>query len=190
MPKLSPHVLPAYRRHKQSGQAVVTLNGKDFLLGRFGTPASREAYNRATGQWLAAGRQVPQAEQSITVVEVMAAFWQHAQTYYRKADASHTSEAENFRQAMIPLRETYGRTAAVDFGPLALKVVRDHMITAKGWCRPRLFAVSLLPPLRLRRRLPLGPRFGDGFLGDGDEVPQRVPHPVHAGGRFGDRCHF
>ena len=43
MPKLIQNKLPAYRRHKASGRAVVTLNGKDFYLGPHGTVASRVA---------------------------------------------------------------------------------------------------------------------------------------------------
>jgi hypothetical protein len=34
--------VPSYRRHKPSKQAVVTLYGKDFYLGRYGTKESRE----------------------------------------------------------------------------------------------------------------------------------------------------
>jgi hypothetical protein len=32
MPRLRTGV-PKYRKHKQSGQAIVTLNGRDYLLG-------------------------------------------------------------------------------------------------------------------------------------------------------------
>jgi hypothetical protein len=32
--------VPKYRRHKPSGQAVVTLSGKDFYLGKWNTKAS------------------------------------------------------------------------------------------------------------------------------------------------------
>ena len=31
MPNLKEGQLPKYRLHKQSGQAIVTLNGRDFL---------------------------------------------------------------------------------------------------------------------------------------------------------------
>ena len=41
MPKLSVDKLPAYRRHKARGLAVVTLSGMDFYLGPYGTSASR-----------------------------------------------------------------------------------------------------------------------------------------------------
>jgi len=36
---------PLYRLHRMSGQAVATLNGKDYYLGRFGTSASRQRYD-------------------------------------------------------------------------------------------------------------------------------------------------
>jgi hypothetical protein len=44
---------PTYRKHKGSGQAVVTLNGRDIYLGKYGTKASRDEYNRSIGEWLA-----------------------------------------------------------------------------------------------------------------------------------------
>jgi hypothetical protein len=44
---------PSYRLHKPSGQAVVTFSGKDHYLGRFGSPESREAYDRLVAEWLA-----------------------------------------------------------------------------------------------------------------------------------------
>jgi hypothetical protein len=37
---------PSYRHHKPSGQAVVTLDGRDFHLGRPGSPESRAEYDR------------------------------------------------------------------------------------------------------------------------------------------------
>ena len=44
---------PSYRCHKPSGQAVVTLAGKDHYLGRHGSPESRQAYERLVAEWLA-----------------------------------------------------------------------------------------------------------------------------------------
>ena len=132
MPKLAPHALPAYRRHKHSGQAVVTLNGKDVLLGRYSPAASKEAYARVTGQWQAAGRHLVAEPAPLTVVELLAAFLRHAKTYYRNPDGTPTGEADQYRFAMVPLRHTHGRTVAADFGPLALKAVRDEMVRRGG----------------------------------------------------------
>ena len=53
MPKLKEGQLPKYRLHKQSGQAIVTLGGRDFLLGKHGSAASRQEYRRLTAEWLA-----------------------------------------------------------------------------------------------------------------------------------------
>jgi hypothetical protein len=50
---------PSYRLHKPSGQAVVTLKGRDFYLGRHGSPESRAEYDRLVGEWLANGRRLP-----------------------------------------------------------------------------------------------------------------------------------
>jgi hypothetical protein len=53
MPHLK-RALPSYRHHKPSGQAVVTLNGKDYYLGPWGTKTSRDAYDRlvvVAGKW-------------------------------------------------------------------------------------------------------------------------------------------
>ena len=43
MPKLK-RKPPSYRLHKPSGQAVVTLSGKDHYLGLYGSPESTEKY--------------------------------------------------------------------------------------------------------------------------------------------------
>ena len=51
--------LPKYRKHRVSGQAIVTLSGKDFYLGPHGTKASKSEYDRLIGEWLANGRQAP-----------------------------------------------------------------------------------------------------------------------------------
>jgi len=50
---------PSYRLHRPSGQAVVTLNGRDFYLGKYGTAASRQTYDRLVAEWLVGGRAVP-----------------------------------------------------------------------------------------------------------------------------------
>jgi hypothetical protein len=53
MPRLT-NSTPKYRKHKASGQAVVTIAGKDHYLGPYGTKASKAEYNRLIGEWMAA----------------------------------------------------------------------------------------------------------------------------------------
>jgi hypothetical protein len=54
------------------------------------------------------------------------------QSYYVK-DGKPTSEPGTIRQALRPVRELYGDTPAMGFGPLSLKAVRRAMIE-RGWC--------------------------------------------------------
>lgn len=126
---------PSYRRHKQSGQAIVSLSDgtggrRDVLLGRYGTPESRDEYNRILSEWKAAGRRPPAAVAApdLTLNEVMVAYARFMETYYVK-DAKPTSEQDTIRQALRFLKRLYGHTSAKDFGPLALKAVRAEMVS-------------------------------------------------------------
>jgi len=75
MPKLSNSV-PKYRRHKASGQAIVTLAGKNQYLGPYGTKASRLEYDRLISEWVADGRPVfgDKRPDSLSINELLAAF--------------------------------------------------------------------------------------------------------------------
>src|ERR1019366_1179540 len=127
--------IPKLSHHRASGQAVVRLGGKDFYVGPWNTQVARNEYDRLVGEWLAGGRQAPTAATSSkTVTEIMAAFWEHAGNYYRYPDGTPTKEISSFRDALRPLRRLYGHTPAEDFGPLALKTVRQAMIDT-GLCR-------------------------------------------------------
>jgi len=141
MPKLNGRV-PKYSLHKASGRAIVTLDGTDHYLGEYDSPESKANYDRLIAEWLASGRRscqpqsLPQSP-SHTVNEVIAAYWEYAQAYYRKPDGTPTQEIQTLRQALKPLILLYGETVAADFGPLALKAVREAMIQ-KGWCRSHI----------------------------------------------------
>jgi integrase len=122
--------VPSYRRHKPSGQAVVTLNGKDFYLGKWGTKARRTEYDRLIQEWLVAGRHLPSSEASdLTVAELALRYWKFAKSYYRK-NGRPTSELDEYRLSLRPLRELYASTSARDFGPLGFKAVRQTMVDA------------------------------------------------------------
>jgi hypothetical protein len=139
MPKLKQEAIPAYRCHKQSGQAIVTLNSRDFLLGPHDTDASRSEYRRRIAEWLANGRQITKANADQTIAELISAFKAHAEVYYQNADGAISSEVNHFRMAVRPLRTLYGNTLAHEFGPLALEAVRNEMI-GLGWCRKSINA--------------------------------------------------
>ena len=127
MPRLV-HALPKYRKHRASGQAVVTLNGRDFYLGPHGTKASKAQYDVLTGEWLQSGR-VPLVDSAneITVVELCARYWKFAKNYYQK-QGKCTGEKPNIKVAIRYLRECYGKTGVTEFGPLSLQAVRQQMV--------------------------------------------------------------
>ena len=86
MPKLNDR-FHKYRIHRPSGQAIVTLGGKDFYLGPHGTEASVLQYDRLIANWLSHGRQTPQPvdpQPVISVNQVILSFWEHVRNYYRK----------------------------------------------------------------------------------------------------------
>lgn len=121
---------PKYRLHKPSGQDVVTINGRDHYLGHHGSEASREAYDRLIGEWLACVRSnaLDSRMNSLTVAEVAAAYWHYAQGFYQK-DGRPTGELGKIRVALRVVKRLYGRTECAKFGPLALKTVRDDIIS-------------------------------------------------------------
>src|SRR5579871_1680624 len=125
--------IPKYRRHS-SGQARVTLEGKDHLLGPYNSAASKESYRRLIAEWAGGqGRFIPKKEaQPLLVNEIILAYWNFAKNYYN-FDGKRGDEA-CIRDALKLVRSLYGRTSAQSFGPKALKACRRQMI-AKGWSR-------------------------------------------------------
>ena len=121
----SPRV-PKYRRHKPTGQAVVTLNGKDHYLGRWNSKASRAAYERLVGEWLASGRTLRADDGGLSVAELCRAYLAFAQGYYRK-DGKVTGTVHSIRVAVRELRTTYGLVSVRDFGPLSLQALQRRL---------------------------------------------------------------
>lgn len=135
MPQLK-FKIPSYRLHKASGQAVVTLNGKDVYLGPHGTPESKAEYDRVIEEWLASHKQLPPQPADrptpgrtpdLAIDESFLPYWDFVRQYYRK-NGQPTSEVDSIRRALTPVLELYGRQPARSFGPLALKVCRQRMI--------------------------------------------------------------
>src|SRR5262245_50617478 len=112
--------VPKLCKHSATGQAVVRLNGKDLYLGPHGTAAAKAEYDRKIAEWLANGRQLPDADGRLSVAELIVAYIRHAETYYTKAGAA-TTEYELIRQSMKWLKESHARICVDEFGPRAFK---------------------------------------------------------------------
>jgi integrase len=152
MPRLV-HRTPKYSLHRATGQAVVTIAGQDHYLGVYKSERSRSEYDRLIAEWIANGRQASRVDNGATVGEIILAFWQHAQNYYRKPvinpdDTAKvnaagvpvtelTGEVVNFQQVLRVLRKLYESTPAADFGPLKVQVVLEAMIQ-RDWSRTNI----------------------------------------------------
>lgn len=125
---------PAYRLHKPSGKAVVTIDGHDCYLGPYNSAASHAEYDRLIASWLAGGRQVlPKTAVGLTVAEVLDTYLRFAEGYYVK-DGKVTSQVDRIERAIGVVTKLHPSTPATSFGPRALKAAREHMIL-RGWCR-------------------------------------------------------
>ncbi len=120
--------IPSYRLHKHSGRGFVELSGKRIYLGPFEDPATRQRYHALIAEWLENGRKLSVDPNQITVMEICARYWHHAQQYYVRSDGSPTQSIDSVKQALRPLKAMYGSTLAVDFGPKALRAIRQVWI--------------------------------------------------------------
>lgn len=138
MPTKTTNRVPKLRLHKATGQAVVTLDGKDHYLGQHSSPKSRERYDRLITKWLANGRRLLTTTLSdLTVTELISAYWRDASTNYQ------SNHLHKIKVGLRPLKRLYGSTKANEFGPLALQLVRQSMIDA-GLARTTINATIIL----------------------------------------------
>ena len=139
-------LVPSYRRHAPSGQAVVTIDGRDHYLGAFNTPASRSAYRRLIAEILANESGSPQQQATPiaapptiqyaapaasppptpTIVHMVAEFWRIAdrQGWYMKNGKPTTTRA-TLRHILQVLVREFGDWHVGEFGPLALDQLRE-----------------------------------------------------------------
>jgi integrase len=126
MPK---SLVPKYSLHKPTGQAFVRIGGKFRYLGKYDSPKSREAYGRIVAEL--AVNPTPTVEAAdgefLTVLELIAAYWDHAQVYYVK-DGRQTNQLGKIQAAMRRVKELYGSCSVDGFTPKSLKAVRRAIL--------------------------------------------------------------
>ncbi len=126
---------PSYRLHSRSNQAVVTLNGKDYYLGPYGSKESKAKYHRLKSEFIASGksRTFGVKANDITIIELVADYATHCEKYY---GTGPESEVHRSRPVLRVLKTLYATLPAIAFGPLQYEAVR----------------VSLMEPYTIKRK--------------------------------------
>ena len=124
----SPGAVPKYRKHS-SGNARVTINGRDYLLGPHKSRTSIREYDRIIAEYLASDRSPTFGIESeaYTVAMLIRDYLRHCRKYYGTAK---TSEYHRVKPAIKPLRNLYADHEAAQFGPVGYKAVRQTMVQA------------------------------------------------------------
>lgn len=86
----------SYRKREGRDQAIVTLTDKktkvrrDYYLGPYDSPESKQLYYRLVAEWESSGGKLPacpndrsrNAQQILTIDELSLAYWRHCEGYY------------------------------------------------------------------------------------------------------------
>ena len=123
-------LVPKYCLHKPSGRAYARIRGKVVYVGRYGTDESKAEYGRLVAELAVTPSPLPGDAGDLTVVELIAAYLDFAEGYYRK-NGQPTRSLEQIRLAMRPLRELYGAEAAAEFSPLRLLAIQEKLAAAR-----------------------------------------------------------
>lgn len=115
-------VFPDYPgKPHSSGQAVIWLDGRAVYLGKFGSPESRQKYERLRAerhyqQTTGTVPVTPQDRQTITVAEVLARYLDHADQHYQR-DGKPTKQRERLTATAKLLSRQWGDRPAVEIDP-------------------------------------------------------------------------
>ncbi len=122
--------LPKYRRHSGGG-ARVTIAGKDYMLGPFGSAKSKREYDRLIGEYIVSGRQKSFGvkKEELLLSELLVAYLKHAKQAY---GVTKRGEYYKVKLAIRPLRRLYGSSELLQFGVLQWKNVRQYVLDGKN----------------------------------------------------------
>lgn len=120
--------IPSYRLSKSTGLAFVELNGYRIYLGKHGTPESRALYNRRVAEWLANGRELSKPGEDFSMLSLCDTYQEFAQGYYVLPSGKPSRMISWINSIVETVLDLYGGVPAAEFGPLALKTVRQKWI--------------------------------------------------------------
>jgi integrase len=122
---------PAYLFHKGTGQGYSILDGRHVYHGEHDSPKSRRKYTEFIRRWEQTQTPAPiRPGYNCTVLEMVAAFLDHAKAHYRRADGELTSEYAHYKDCLEDLLNRYADLGVNEFGAKDLKALREGWIEA------------------------------------------------------------
>ena len=107
-----PRQVPSYCLHKATGQAYVTIDGREQYLGPYGSPQSKEKYARVLAERMAEPDLPPSnaasADCRITIDELVLKYWTGRVVGYYLRDGKPSERQCHIRLALRPLCDLYG----------------------------------------------------------------------------------
>jgi len=150
---------PKYRRRADRDWAFVEHHGRRIRLpGSYGSVESRQAYAKFIAAIAREPAQTPLEGPDSTITDLCQRFLDHALLYYQPRPGRPATEYEHFRIIAKVLLFYCPDLEIGDFGPRALKEVRQLMITGRWTCPPRPWARTTINRQigRLKRMLRWG----------------------------------
>ena len=140
--------VPSYRLHRPTGQAVVTLGGRDYYLGLHGSPKSKTRYQKLLAGWLQAEIAPPRPfdppRAGSTVLMVAEAYLGQLNGRYVKAGRP-TRQLDRLKSAVRFLIADHGEVVASNFSGDDL---RDILVSMARAGRPRIAINQLTTIIR------------------------------------------
>ena len=92
---------PSYRLHKATGQAIVSLDGKMFYLGKYKSKESRAKYEELIAEYLANDCKLPPTRSGgdLSIESAVVQFLEYAEAYYVK-NGKPTTTFTNYRESL------------------------------------------------------------------------------------------
>jgi integrase len=132
-----PNPIPAYRLHRRTGRAIVTVREesgrrRDVLLpGDFDSAESRQEYERLMALLRTNKGTLPaQISDDLTINELILKYMDYAAVYYvRPGSDATTDEIYCLSAAFRPVKRLFGETPVCDFDSIKLETVQQAMST-------------------------------------------------------------
>jgi hypothetical protein len=105
-----------------------------MLPGSHDSEESKTAFGRLQLELASSPSKVFAVSSSVTINELLLAYIEHAAKHYVDPKGNPTNEQLLVKIVSRNTRAVYGDLPASEFGPLALKAVRQKFIDL-GWCR-------------------------------------------------------